>query len=184
MTDETVAPLDAYQTAKPKEPTFTLQGGDPSAWALVETWAWLARYRAGGPFTLADELGEYLKSAVFDYCSEPDSEREELLLRATEAERVSWQMKAYLKGQFGAEPETSSENSLPVEARLELFELRTLVASRISNMFSELNEIIERLTPVEPWGEKEYLLTNLKNCFTVLRLSYNLAQPRRDRLLK
>jgi hypothetical protein len=44
---EVVAPLDAYATAKPDEPTFTLQGGDPLAGPLVRTWAFLARRRAG-----------------------------------------------------------------------------------------------------------------------------------------
>jgi hypothetical protein len=82
MTDAlnpTVA-LDAYPTAKPGEPTFTLQGGDPFAPGCVLEWA--KRARAYG-FTLPED----------------SAEREDLLLRATNAEQVAWEMQAYQRGQ-------------------------------------------------------------------------------------
>jgi hypothetical protein len=82
MTDEAspAVALDAYPTAKPDEPTFTLQGGDPFAPPCVLEWAKKARLFA---LTL----------------DEDDPRRADLLLRATSAEEVAWEMLAYQRGE-------------------------------------------------------------------------------------
>ena len=45
-TKDEPGPLDGLLTAKPGEPIFTLQGGDPLAAPLVREWARQARERA------------------------------------------------------------------------------------------------------------------------------------------
>lgn len=75
-----VKALDAYPTAAPGEPTFTLQGGDPFAPACVLEWAKRARAFA---LTLPED----------------DPRQDELLLRATSAEQVAWEMQAYQRGE-------------------------------------------------------------------------------------
>lgn len=145
---EIVAPLDAYATAKPDEPTFTLQGGDPFAAPLVSLWAQLARIAAipEGSQRQADEaVFTGIQAARTLRKTVSESEREELLKRATLAEEVSWNMDAYRKRQAtDAEPETSGEK-LSVDERLDLYDLRNFAAGRLNNAVSELAEIYERL---------------------------------------
>src|SRR5205085_1542980 len=116
------APLDAYVTAKPDEPTFTLQGGDPLAEPLVQLWAHLARVRTGLLTGDADWIYPALKAACHPDSDLSGNEREvnNLLLRATAAEEVSWAMRDYCRGNTSsgkASPEIPAENSLDEKAR-------------------------------------------------------------------
>jgi hypothetical protein len=99
MTEEVVAPLDAYATAKPDEPVFTLQGGDPLAAPLVRLWAQLARLRTGLGKGLWPPSFTDAENAVLNHdVSHDEKESANLLLRATAAEEVSWAMDAYVNG--------------------------------------------------------------------------------------
>ena len=115
MTDEAIptkeepGPFDGMENAKPGEPVFTLQGGDPLAAPLVQLWADAARKRAGvgagNSTVLAGDLTKLIRAA----CEQVgDHKREELLLRATEAEAISWEMDAYRKGEKFVEKATES----------------------------------------------------------------------------
>lgn len=174
MPDE---PLDAYPTAKPGESTFTLQGGDPLAAPLVRLWAQLARIQAGVKYSFV--VNEDVLSIAQRATPETDAEKEELLLRATSAEELSWDMDNYRAGRR-EEPETASEN-LPVPERIDLFDLRTFAASRVSNAIAELKEIAERLKAAgfENRAAFDFLSANFYN----LKRLYNELQPRHDRLL-
>jgi len=141
-----IAPLDAYVTAKPDEPTFTLQGGDPFGGPLARLWAHLARARVFGPKMLGDEWPNYLADVISRNLIPESAERERtnMLVRATQAECTSWDMDSYLKGyaSIGAEDaKTAAENSLDEKARLDLHDTRVHAASRLNNMVFELIEI-------------------------------------------
>ncbi len=73
-TKETVGDYDAIETAKPGEPIFTLQGGDPFSPDTILHWAGLAR--AAG--LVADKPEDAAK----------------LLKKATAAEQVAWAFRA------------------------------------------------------------------------------------------
>lgn len=78
-TREHPGPFDAFETAKPGEPIFTLQGGDPLSPPTILHWAGLARTAA---------------------VAEPDPEKaRKLLVKATNAEVVAWTMRAYQRGE-------------------------------------------------------------------------------------
>ncbi len=107
-TRETPGPFDGFERAKVGEPIFTLQGGDPLGAPLVILWAALARMRAG--VGLPDPaLWARILHAVGDNIAEPNK-AEGLLLRATEAEAISWAMDEYRKGE-AAEPGASESYS-------------------------------------------------------------------------
>lgn len=174
MPDE---PLDAYVTAKPGEPTFSLQGGDPLAPALVRLWAQLARVQCGIISPTAVDCNEVINNAVHKAELPSVSEQADLQLRATKAEELSWDMDAYLKGQSGAEPETSGEK-LSVPERLDLFDVRVRMAAKISESLSVINDMREI---VEDAGFRDPLFyANISSIMSMLKVSYNLVQPKRD----
>ena len=78
-TKEEVGTYDAIETAKPGEPLFALQGGDPLAPLCVMIWAWKARKLARA-------------------MDEDDKARAALLRKASAAEEVAWAMRDYQKG--------------------------------------------------------------------------------------
>lgn len=79
-TKERPGEYDAIETAKPGEPLFPIQGGDPIGPLVVMFWAWKARQ-------LARRMDEDSK------------ERSYLLRKATSAESVAWSMREYQKGE-------------------------------------------------------------------------------------
>lgn len=79
-TKDQVGTYDAIETAKPGEPLFPLQGGDPVAPDTVLFWAEQTRAFA---LTL----------------SEDDKRRAKLLRKATDAEAVAWAMRDYQAGE-------------------------------------------------------------------------------------
>lgn len=180
--EEAVAPLDAYATAKPDEPTFTLQGGDPLAAHLVRAWAALARIRAGvmGATGLAagDILGD-CAIAAGDAVEHDEREQENLLIRATAAEEVSWQMDAYLKGQpFKAETEVVVDDTPEELARIDLHDYRVRAAQKINNMVADLQDMIDDLAP--RWNDRpESTETMLRQAKAHLELISHWVEPRR-----
>lgn len=77
-TKDRLGDYDAIQTAKPGEPLFPIQGGDPHGPATVQFW--VDRVRREG-------------------MAETDRKKSEALLRkASDAERIGWQMIDYQRG--------------------------------------------------------------------------------------
>jgi len=182
---EVVPPLDAYKTAKPDEPIWTVQGGDPLGPPLLRLWAVMARVRAGvlSPKAFTTDWAEGVKEVAENHSVQHDERaREELLIRATKTEEISWDMDSYQQG-TGAKAETSIEKS-SVREQLDLFDLRVLSADRLGSMFSELNTIREQLEQAPDFRDRDYALLNLENVIRVLRLTYNHLQPRRERQIK
>ena len=140
-TKENPAPLDAYETAKPDEPIFTLQGGDPLAAPLVRIWAYLARVRAGlsGDVTMIDAPIYIAKITNVEHDPE---ECKKLLVRASAAEQVSWYMDGYRRGEINEINELQRMDELD---RLDVYDIRRRTASLISNFFSALDEYRTKL---------------------------------------
>ena len=140
-TKENPAPLDAYETAKPDEPIFTLQGGDPLAAPLVRLWAYLARVRAGlrGDVSWIDAPIFVAKSTSLEHDPKACND---LLVRATAAEQVSWHMDGYRRGEIHHEAEIQSISELD---KLDIYDIRRKCSTAISNFFSELDEYREEL---------------------------------------
>jgi len=144
-----VAPLDAYVTAEPDEPTFTLQGGDPLAPPLVRLWAYMARLRAGvlTPAGFTQDWVEGIKEVAASHSVEHNErEQSNLLIRATAAEEVSWSMDEY-QHQIpeSDKPSKADETHLEEKAKLDLHDARVRYAQSISNMFSTLTDMRENL---------------------------------------
>lgn len=88
-TKDTMGEYDAIETAKPGEPLFPIQGGDPFGPPTVQFWVDLCR-RAG--------------------MEEEDPKKAEALLRkASDAERIGWLMKDYQRGVAAAQPITGPD---------------------------------------------------------------------------
>jgi hypothetical protein len=122
-TKEKPGALDGFERAKPDEPIFTLQGGDPIAVRLVKVYIWLRRRAA---FKIAD-----------------DRKREAELLRCSEAERQLWAMEEYLRSGKVDEKDETPHGNLPAE--IDLFDYRVRAAQKVSGMACELLEIDEEL---------------------------------------
>lgn len=138
------APLDAFETAKPNEPIWTVQGGDPLGAPLLRIWSLFARICAGRiPQQGVEYVFEEIRKAATSNPPENEKALDELLIRATETEQISWSMDEYRKGQ-------ASEEQVQVERiddfeRMDIFDVRRNAAQRISTFFSELNDFREEL---------------------------------------
>lgn len=167
MADEIVAPLDAYATAKPDEPTFTLQGGDPLAGPLVRAWAFLARHRAGLTRFEQTTFAELIEAAIGHSLRDDQRECDNLLVRATAAERVSWAMDDYVRGNDKADlPSEAADTHLDELQRIDLHDLKVRVAQKLSNFRGEIEEMREALqkagyTDQEPLSDLKTIVYNL-----------------------
>lgn len=132
-TKDVPGPFDGFATAKPGEPIFTLQGGDPLAPPLVHSWAMSARDRAIAEFP------------------EDHPKRDALFLRAAEAEKVAWQMEEYLAGDEAKPPRevpVTYSGVTPTEAALDAIERNRVLMhanSRLNNAVYEANEQVDAL---------------------------------------
>lgn len=148
---EIPAPLDAYETAKPDEPTWTVQGGDPLGAPLLRVWAIFARIQAGViPDQGTEAVYAQLLKAANNNPPENDREKHGLLLRATQTEEVSWSMDDYRAGRTAAEGSKSpAENSLDEKARLDLHDFRVRSAQKLNDMVYELTAMLDYFRAAE-----------------------------------
>jgi hypothetical protein len=148
-TEEVVAPLDAYATAKPDEPTFTLQGGDPLAGPLVRAWAFLARRRACVIRFEQESFGELIEAAIGNSAEHDEQERDGLLVRATAAEQVSWEMDAYRKGNHHKDqPAEAVDTHLNELQRIDLHDMKVRIAQELSDRGYQDEDTLEHMAQV------------------------------------
>lgn len=174
-TKENPAPLDAYETAKPDEPIFTLQGGDPLAAPLVRMWAYLARVRAGhrGDISWIDAPIYVAKSTSVEH--DPEQVKN-LLVRATQAEQVSWHMDGYRRGEINL----AQEMRMDELDRLDVYDIRRRASSSIHNFISQFEEYREKL---QGYGFLSEELNNvIDEAFTVLKSVDHEIEIRRGNL--
>ncbi len=174
-----LSPLDAYVSAEPNEPVFTLQGGDPLAGPLVILWARLARARCGLGYE-PEATENWIEAVLRDNQVETDNEQENLLRRATSAEQIAWAMGHYRKGNLGQLLDADNE-PVPVTTRLDLHDYRIYCASRLSNAFSEMNDMIEQLQQFD--FDNPAILQSIHNEIVSLRELFNMVEPRPGRKL-
>lgn len=177
MTDP-VSPLDAYATAKPDEPTWTVQGGDPLGGPLLRVWAVFARVQAGVIVPGAvDNVFEQLLKGANNNVPDTDRGKDELLIRATQTEQVSWDMDAYLKGNLNREEEEEKlEQTL---AELDLHDARVRAAQALSNYAGGITEIIEALEPLGFFAGGGNLKAKMLDLRLTLELTRDTIEPRR-----
>lgn len=161
-TKEKPGAYDAFETAKPDEPIFTLQGGDPIAPLVIMVWAWKARQFAR---TLDNE-----------------KEATRLLTKASAAEEVAWAMKDYQKG--GAQevaavratindtPDTLAEAQEAVTERKRLIEGVT----KLQNAIGVARDVSEALETVESISDQ---IDAIEAGIYWLKLAAEGLEPRR-----
>jgi hypothetical protein len=128
-TKDRVGTYDAIETAKPGEPLFGVQGGDPFGPATVLHWVGLARAAA---------------------LAESDPKKEDQLLRkATEAEHVAWAMQSYQRGEAVATPDvvrpTYNELALEPSDERTMREAMIKATARIDNAVAIIADVVDVL---------------------------------------
>lgn len=137
---------DAIETAKPGEPLFAIQGGDPLGPKTVLFWAGEARKLAGE--------------------TENEKDRERLLRKATMAEEVAWAMQEYQRGV--APPEEVRANyadeglSLPGDPsdRVKIRSALIAAVGRLNNAVGIAKEVEEALAAMEQHPEAQAVILN------------------------
>lgn len=160
MTDEPIistkdrpGSYDAIETAKPGEPLFPIQGGDPFGPPTVLHWASLAR--AAG-LAEADE-----------------AKAERLLRKATDAEHVAWIMQAYQDGHAEPENKRATYNDAPqIEVDESAGHERAVREARIKGV-ERLNNIVAMATDI---AEAIAKLDACPDELTVLRQAIGLIE--------
>lgn len=174
------APLDAFESAKPDEPIWTVQGGDPLGPPLLRIWAIFARIQAGVIPEQGTEIvyAELLKAAQV-HRSNDDDERDGLLVRATQTEQISWAMDDYRKGRTSEEVE---EFKIANEFnRLDLYDLRRRCASFMSGFFSEMNDYRLELMAREYLAKDDYIDKRMLRALEDLRYIHSTIEIRRGK---
>lgn len=171
--------FDAFETAKPGEPIFTIQGGDPFGPPTVQFWADLARDTArklrSGP-DATEEMPEYEPS-------EADKVKAEKLLRkATSAEQVSWAMIAYQRGHTETPPETraryNEDQPLPEDGNDRSAQRKLLIAGvgQLNNALSIANDLAEQLDGLNLHPDA---VRDIKDAVGIMKAAAEKIEPRR-----
>lgn len=153
---------DAIETAKPGEPLFPIQGGDPFGPATVLFWVDLCR--AAG----RDETDP--KKAAH------------LLNKATDAELVAWAMQAYQRGDVAIEGQRAQYNdaapaaSIPSDQGRPERETRIRAVGRLHNMIAGANEIVAQLAALRACPEQE---VEIREAVELLTRAALAIEPRR-----
>lgn len=160
-TKEQPSALDGYERAKPGEPIFTLQGGDPLAVEMTK---------------------EYISRRRRAALEIEDSQKQEAeLMRCMEAERTLWAMQEYLRSGKAAQVDERAALSEP--AAIDLHDRRVRAAGKVSYMRGDLEEMLVELLP--DWTiaggieESEALLPMLCNAIDRLDEIWRVIEPRR-----
>lgn len=162
---------DAIETAKPDEPLFPIQGGDPFGPPTVLHWAGLARAEG---LRLID--------------AHPDKSREhshglKLLGKATDAEQVAWAMQSYQKGHAKPEGGRASYADNPIELDADadhdrkVREARIKSAERLHNLVgngADIAELLEGLDACPPEAAA------LRNAIEQIKAIAYAVEPRRE----
>jgi hypothetical protein len=180
---------DALETAKPDEPIFVVQGGDPRGPRTVQFWADFARASAraclqGAKVKVGDTPFE-LVGGPEDYQPSQADEREaeKLLKKATNAEQVGWAMQAYQRGEEEVSGERAPYNdglaeALTAEAEDRAAQRKALIAmtSQLHNSLAIANDVAIALGKMQllPLAEVQ-----IREAVEQLRQAAAEVEPRR-----
>lgn len=128
-TKDKIGDYDAIETAKPGEPLFPLQGGDPFAPATIEFWSDLVRTAARK--------------------EEDATKREKLLRKATAAELVAWVFRDYQR-----DPTTiaASEEQKRFESE-DVTDQKVILARVCERLNNAVAEIVTAAEKLESLGD-------------------------------
>jgi hypothetical protein len=177
-TKTTPAPLDAFETAKADEPIWAVQGGDPLGAPLLRIWSHFARIQASGvPPRELEGIFEEILRAANNNTPDNDTKKNDLLIRATETERISWQMDEYRKG--FTEEEHEEIRKTTVLTRLDVYDLRRRCCAFMANFFSEFNDYRLELIQREYLREGDYIDHQMLRAIADLRYIMSTMEIRR-----
>lgn len=152
---------DGLISAKPGEPIFVLQGGDPFAPPSIASWV-----------TLMREAG----------LAEADKKKAAAMLRkATAAEQVIWAMKAYQRGEVavtstGRDSYSGWKTDEAGEAALERRDILIKGADKLHNSLAEALLIADALAKLREFPEAE---VRIREAVAMLKESALDIEPRR-----
>ncbi len=163
-TKDKLGAYDAIESAKPGEPLFPVQGGDPFGPLTVLHWASLAR---------AAGLAETNQTKAAN-----------LLSKASDAEVVAWVMMAYQRGEPIVAPEgdRARYNDAPVMIDADADQERKTRAAmitasgRLSDIVARGTEIIDTLAALRVHPEEE---VQLREAIETIRQAAFGIEPRR-----
>lgn len=180
---------DALETAKPDEPIFVVQGGDPRGPRTVQFWADYARagaracltgskVRVGDtPFELVDGPEDYQPTEA------DQRDAEKLLRKATNAEQVGWAMQSYLRGEQEADGGRASYNdelavqlTAEAEDRASQRKARIAMTTQLHNSLAIANDVGEALAKMGLLPEAE---TRIREAVAALKAAADEVEPRR-----
>lgn len=153
-TKDRLGEYDAFETAKPGEPLFALQGGDPFAPATILHWADLAR-------TAARKEAKPDRAAA-------------LFRKAANAELVAWAMEEYQRGvdyEAGQEARAADEAAMAIDSNVVL----ARGVDRINNAIYELLELADHEAMDAHTPERG----RLREAAAILRAVAKRIEPRR-----
>ena len=175
--------FDALETAKPDEPIFVVQGGDPLGPPTVQFWADCAR-KAARRIMDGERAGFEPKHDRDEYqpteADQRDADR--LLVKATNAEQVSWAMKAYQRGDVEPTGGRATYNDLPEPLEADALDRaakrKTLIemTGRLHNSLAIANEVSEGLVKL---GLHSDVVVVINEAVENLKLAASAVEPRR-----
>lgn len=156
-TKDRLGEYDAIETAKPGEPLFPIQGGDPFGPATVLHWARLCR-EAGLEATKSEEA-------------------DRLLRKASQAERVAWAMQDYQRGmeadpRAGTYHDTAADYLATADRRVGLIR----GATRLHNVLADALPVAEMLARLRAHPEEE---VRIRDAVATLKECALKIEPRR-----
>lgn len=159
-TKDTIGSYDGLETAKPGEPVFVCQGGDPFGPPAVLHWASLAR--AAG------------------VAEQDDKKAAKLLKKASEAELVAWAMMAYQRGEIELEGKRAQYTTdvIQIDSK-ERAEREAMIrgAASLNNAIAIIFDVAEMLAKYDAHGVER---TDLLQTVTNLHAVADIIEPRRE----
>lgn len=156
-TKDRLGDYDAIETAKPGEPLFPIQGGDPFGPPTVLHWARLCR-EAGMAATKPEEA-------------------ERLLRKASQAEGVAWMMLDYQRG-LDRDPRASTYHDTTADYLAGADQRAALIrgSTRLHNMVADTLPVAEMLARFRVHPEQE---VRIREAVAALKEAALLIEPRR-----
>lgn len=156
-TRERAGEYDALETAKPDEPLFVVQGGDPFAPATVMFWAGLQR------------------EAAMQACSREDAQAG--LRKASNAEEVAWEMREYQRGDAVAvTPQPGRAAEAARDADRDRIAALSLFCDEVYNAIAQLSDVADGLAKLGGHATAE---TKLRDAVIAAGAAVHIVEPRR-----
>lgn len=158
-TRERPGSYDAIETAKPGEPLFPIQGGDPLGPRVVQFWA-----------------DEQRKQAL--ECAD-QKQRDSMLKKATQAEQVGWAMTAYQKGEKEIEGKPARYNDQEEERDEATRTARAILIKGVGQLHNSLAiaaDVADELAKLRTHADAEI---TIREAIALLKRAALEIEPRR-----